>query len=118
MTRIEADLGTLTPETDGELDGEARVYRLPGALGTVGFISPVSLPFCASCNRVRLTADGMLRLCLLKDGELDLKTPLRKGARVDDLVEMMTRAIYRKPWGHDLSSGVIPLNRVMSEIGG
>ena len=118
MTRIEADLGTLTPETDGELDGEARVYRLPGALGTVGFISPVSLPFCASCNRVRLTADGMLRLCLLKDGELDLKTPLRKGAQVDDLVEMMTRAIYRKPWGHDLSSGVIPLNRVMSEIGG
>ncbi|NJM41393.1 MAG: GTP 3',8-cyclase MoaA, partial [Anaerolineae bacterium] len=74
--------------------------------------------FCASCNRVRLTADGMLRLCLLKDGELDLKTPLRQGARVDDLVDLMHRAIYRKPWGHDLSSGVIPLNRVMSEIGG
>jgi GTP 3',8-cyclase len=118
IQRIEADLGPLTPETDGELDGEARVYRLAGGKGTVGFISPVTLPFCASCNRVRLTADGMLRLCLLKDGELDLKTPLRKGASVDDLVEIMSRAIYRKPWGHDLSSGVIPLNRVMSEIGG
>jgi cyclic pyranopterin phosphate synthase len=118
MQRIEAELGPLTPENEGALDGEARVYRLPGAQGTVGFISPVTLPFCASCNRVRLTADGMLRLCLLKDGELDLKTPLRNGARADDLIELMHRAIYRKPWGHDLGSGVIPLNRVMSEIGG
>jgi cyclic pyranopterin phosphate synthase len=118
MARIEAKLGPLNPENDGQLDGEARLYRLPNAKGTVGFISPVTLPFCASCNRVRLTADGMLRLCLLKDGELDLKTPLRQGARVDDLVELMSRAIYRKPWGHDLSHGVIPLNRIMSEIGG
>ncbi len=115
---IEAKLGTLTPANNGELDGEARLYQLPGGKGTVGFISPVTLPFCASCNRVRLTADGMLRLCLLKDGELDLKTPLRKGATRDDLIDLMSKAIYRKPWGHDLSSGVIPMNRIMSEIGG
>ena len=118
MQRIEAELGTLSVENDGKLDGEAQIYRLPNAKGTVGFISPVTQPFCASCNRVRLTADGMLRLCLLKDGELDLKTPLRQGANADDLTELMSRAIYRKPWGHDLGAGVIPLNRVMSEIGG
>jgi cyclic pyranopterin phosphate synthase len=118
IARIEADLGTLSPENDGKLDGEARMYRLPGARGTVGFISPVSEPFCASCNRVRLTADGTLRLCLLKDGELDLKTPLRNGASADDLAELIRAAIWRKPWGHELGNGVIPLNRVMSEIGG
>jgi cyclic pyranopterin phosphate synthase len=118
MERIEAALGTLAEENEGRLDGEAKVYRLPGAQGTVGFISPVTAPFCASCNRVRLTADGTLRLCLLKDGELDLKTPLRRGAREDDLMEMAQAAIWRKPWGHDLAHGVIPMNRIMSEIGG
>jgi cyclic pyranopterin phosphate synthase len=118
MERIETDLGKLTIENDGKLEGEAKVYRLPDAKGTVGFISPVTAPFCASCNRVRLTADGTLRLCLLKDGELDLKTPLRLGATVDDLVELIRGAIWRKPWGHELSNGVIPMNRIMSEIGG
>jgi cyclic pyranopterin phosphate synthase len=118
IERIETSLGALSLENDGQLDGEAKVYRLPGAKGTVGFISPVTAPFCASCNRVRLTADGTLRLCLLKDGELDLKTPLRRGAREDDLMSMIQEAIWRKPWGHDLAHGVIPMNRVMSEIGG
>ena len=118
MQRIEAACGTLAPENGGALDGEARMYRLPGAQGTVGFISPVSAPFCASCNRVRLTADGMLRLCLLKDGELDLRTPLRAGASHTDLIDMIRAAIWRKPWGHDLAGGVIPMNRIMSEIGG
>jgi cyclic pyranopterin phosphate synthase len=118
MARIQDALGALAPENDGLLDGEARVFRLPGARGTVGFISPVSAPFCASCNRVRLTADGTLRLCLLKDGELDLKTPLRRGATEDDLAEMIRAAIWRKPWGHDLAHGEIPMNRIMSEIGG
>ncbi len=118
ITRIEATLGKLDEMNDGKLDGEAKVYRLPGARGEIGFISPVSAPFCASCSRVRLTADGTLRLCLLKDGELDLKTPVRRGASADDLADLMSAAIWRKPWGHDLANGVIPLNRVMSEIGG
>lgn len=118
MQRIQDALGALAPENDGRLDGEAKVYRLPNARGTVGFISPVTAPFCASCNRVRLTADGTLRLCLLKDGELDLKSPLRRGASEDDLAEMIRAAIWRKPWGHDLAHGVIPMNRIMSEIGG
>ncbi len=118
IAHIEATLGTLTEVNDGKLDGEARVYRLAGARGEIGFISPVSAPFCANCNRVRLTADGTLRLCLLKDGELDLKTPVRRGATSDDLADLMQHAIWRKPWGHDLANGVIPLNRIMSEIGG
>jgi GTP 3',8-cyclase len=118
IQRIEAEVGPLALENDGKLDGEAKMYRLPNALGSVGFISPVSEPFCASCNRVRLTADGTLRLCLLKDGELDLKTPLRAGATSDDLAELIRGAIWRKPWGHELGSGLIPMNRIMSEIGG
>jgi cyclic pyranopterin phosphate synthase len=118
MRLIEAKLGTLSLENNGVLDGEARMYRLPNAKGQIGFISPVTAPFCANCNRVRLTADGTLRLCLLKDGEIDLKTPIRRGATNDDLVEMIRSAIWRKPWGHDLANGVIPMNRIMSEIGG
>ena len=66
-------------QRSGELDGEARIYRLPGAQGELGFISSVSLPFCATCTRARLTADGKLRLCLLRDKEVDLLTPLRAG---------------------------------------
>ncbi len=123
MQRIEAELGPLREANGGILDGEARMFQLQRsdgspALGQVGFISPVSAPFCASCNRVRLTADGTLRLCLLKDGEIDLKTPLRRGASNDDLAGMIRAAIWRKPWGHDLADGVIPMNRIMSEIGG
>ena len=118
IERLETALGKLDELNDGKLDGEAKVYRLPGARGEIGFISPVSAPFCASCNRVRLTADGTLRLCLLKDGELDLKTPLRRGASTDDLAELMRQAIWHKPWGHDLANGVIPMSRIMSEIGG
>ena len=118
MDRIQERLGPLAEANGGLLDGEARMYRLPNAKGTVGFISPVTAPFCASCNRVRLTADGTLRLCLLKDGEVDLRTPLRRGASAEDLVDLLRSAIWRKPWGHDLADGVIPMNRVMSEIGG
>ncbi|HEY4721857.1 MAG TPA: GTP 3',8-cyclase MoaA, partial [Anaerolineae bacterium] len=78
--RIEHELGALEPVDDGRLDGEARLYRLKGALAPIGFISTITNPFCASCGRVRLTADGQLRLCLLRDDEGDLLTPLRRGA--------------------------------------
>jgi cyclic pyranopterin phosphate synthase len=103
---------------DGRLDGEARIYKFPGAKGTVGFISTVSAPFCASCNRARLTADGVLRLCLLRDKEVDLLTPLRQGASEDDLRQIILDGIWWKPWGHGLEEDVIPLTRVMSQIGG
>ena len=116
--RIQSILGRLEAVNGGKLDGEARVFSLPGAKGTLGFISSVTQPFCASCNRARLTADGRLRLCLLREGEVDLLTPLRAGATLDDLRTLILDGIWQKPWGHGLADGVIPLNRVMSEIGG
>ncbi|HLU10395.1 MAG TPA: GTP 3',8-cyclase MoaA, partial [Oceanobacillus sp.] len=103
---------------DGKLDGEARIYRFPGAKGSVGFISTVSAPFCASCNRARLTADGVLRLCLLRDKEVDLLTPLRQGATEAEIKQIILDGIWWKPWGHGLAEDVIPLTRVMSQIGG
>ena len=118
LNTISQDLGPLTSVNGGELDGEARLYQLEGAKGTLGFISSITKPFCAGCSRARLTADGRLRLCLLRDSELDVITPLRGGADDGVLTEMLTEAIWWKPWGHGLDQDVIPLNRVMSEIGG
>jgi GTP 3',8-cyclase len=116
--RIEAELGKLEPANGGELDGEARLFRLDNARGDLGFISSVTQPFCASCTRARLTADGRLRLCLLREGEVDLLTPLRSGASLSDLRQLILEGIWFKPWGHALAEGSIPLNRTMSEIGG
>ncbi|KAB2867078.1 MAG: GTP 3',8-cyclase MoaA, partial [Anaerolineae bacterium] len=96
--RIEDALGPLELVDNGKLDGEARLYRLPGARGTIGLISSVTEPFCASCNRARLTADGVLRLCLLRDKEVDLLTPLRQGATLEDLKQMILDGIWHKPW--------------------
>jgi GTP 3',8-cyclase len=115
---LESDLGPLESVNGGALDGEARVFHLPGALGNVGFISSVSAPFCSSCTRARLTADGRLRLCLLREGEVDLLTPLRAGATQTELRQLVIDGLWHKPWGHALAEGVIPRNREMSEIGG
>ncbi len=116
--KIVAELGPLELLNEGALDGEARIYRLPGARGELGFISSVSLPFCATCTRARLTADGKLRLCLLREKEVDLLTPLRQGATLEDLRQIILDGIWHKPWGHGLGEGEVALNRVMSEIGG
>ncbi len=116
--RIESALGKMEEANDGKLDGEARVYHLPGAKGDVGFISSVTAPFCSSCNRARLTADGRLRLCLLREKEVDLLTPLRAGATLEELRQLILDGVWYKPWGHGLADGIIPLNRVMNEIGG
>ena len=114
--RIEARFGPL--EASGEYDGEARIFQIPGAQGTLGFISSVTVPFCSACTRARLTADGVLRMCLLREKEIDLLTPLRHGASLDDLRAMILQGVWEKPWGHGLDKGVIPLNRVMNQIGG
>jgi cyclic pyranopterin phosphate synthase len=118
QARIQNQLGTLEMLNGGKLDGEARLFRLPGAKGDLGFIASVTQPFCASCTRARLTADGRLRLCLLREGEVDLLTPLRAGVTLLELRKMILEGIWEKPWGHGLADGIIPLNRVMSEIGG
>jgi cyclic pyranopterin phosphate synthase len=116
--RIQNALGPMETANGGKLDGEARLFHLPGAKGDLGFISSVTQPFCASCTRARLTADGRLRLCLLREGEVDLLTPLRSGSSLEDLRQLIMDGIWQKPWGHGLADGIIPLNRVMSEIGG
>jgi GTP 3',8-cyclase len=118
MRHIETALGPLFPVDGGRLDGEARLFRLEGSLGNIGFINTITQPFCASCTRARLTADGRLRLCLLCEDEVDLLTPLRCGATDDELRQMIVDGIWQKPWGNRLRDGLIPLNRVMSEIGG
>jgi cyclic pyranopterin phosphate synthase len=118
FARIEAEVGPLLTLNGGRLDGEARVYHLPAALGTVGFISPVSAPYCDSCSRLRLTADGRLRLCLLAEPELDLRATLRNGGSQRDLVALFRRAVQAKPVGSRLQHGLYPENRTMSQIGG
>ena len=115
---IESALGKMEEINNGEMDGEARVFHLPNAQGDIGFISSVTNPFCSACTRARLTADGRLRLCLLREKEVDLLTPLRAGASPDELRRLILDGIWEKPWGHGLSEGIIPLNRIMSEIGG
>lgn len=118
QTRIEAALGALVPVYGPGGSGPARYYRLPGAEGTVGLISPVSAHFCASCNRLRLTADGQLRPCLLSDQELDLRTPLRQGAGVPEIKALLLQAIARKPQQHHLEACQRAQSRLMAQIGG
>jgi cyclic pyranopterin phosphate synthase len=117
QARLERRFGPLLPvETDAA--DPARLWKIPGAAGTIGFISPVSEPFCAACNRVRLTADGKLRLCLLRPDEGDLRDLLRAGADDDSLERAIRAAIWRKPWGHGLAEGERATVRGMSQIGG
>jgi cyclic pyranopterin phosphate synthase len=118
MEQMKAEVGPLEPVNGGKLDGEARLYRFPGSQGDVGFIATVTQPFCASCTRARLTADGRLRLCLLRENEVDLLTPLRAGASLAELRQLIVEGIWQKPWGHRLSEGAVPMNRTMSQIGG
>jgi cyclic pyranopterin phosphate synthase len=115
---IEEAFGPLEVVNGGHLDGEARLFRLPGAQGEIGLISSVTHPFCAACTRARLTADGRLRLCLLREKEVDLLTPLRSGASEAEMRQLILDAIWNKPWGHGLAHEVIPLDRTMNAIGG
>jgi len=115
--QIEAHFGVLE-EVGYDYHDPSRPFRIQGALGTLGFISSVTEPFCQGCGRVRLTADGKLRLCLLRDDEVDLLTPLRAGASWDEVRALMRDGAYHKPWGHDLAHGHFAENRVMNQIGG
>ena len=116
--RIEAELGPLTPLPATSAADEARNFRLSGAAGVVGFISPVSEPYCGTCNRMRLTADGRFHLCLLNDDELDVKKALRSGAGIPEVAAILGRAVALKPTGHRLEEGVSTEERQMFQIGG
>jgi cyclic pyranopterin phosphate synthase len=117
QARLEARFGPLEPVATDAAD-PARLWRIPGAAGTIGFISPVSAPFCAACNRVRLTADGKLRLCLLRPDEVDVRDLMRGGADDAAVREQLRGGIWRKPWGHGLAEGERFTGRGMSQIGG
>ena len=111
-------LGNLESCLSSSGNGPAKYYRLPGAKGTIGFITPVSEHFCFSCNRLRLTAQGGLLPCLLSDEQIDVKQPLRRGALPDELKQLLEQAVAAKPPGHRLAQGVIPQRRSMSQVGG
>jgi GTP 3',8-cyclase len=117
-------LGELIPVGEGKKGqggqaGPARLFRLLGAKGILGFISPLSNHFCASCNRLRLTADGKIRPCLFSETEIDLKTPLRTGCDDAELSRLISVALSVKPRGHSIADGAKDKHRrSMSNIGG
>lgn len=96
----------------------ARLWKIPGAKGTIGFISPMSEPFCETCNRIRLTADGNLRLCLLNGDEVNLRDLMRAGGSNEDIGGLIRSGVFRKPWGHRAWEEQIRTIRGMSQIGG
>jgi cyclic pyranopterin phosphate synthase len=102
-----------------EPSATARVYRFADGAGRIGFINPVSEPFCGDCNRIRLTADGRLRTCLFSLNETDLRGPMRDGADDDALQEIIRDAVWRKELKHNVGEpGFIQPQRTMSAIGG
>jgi GTP 3',8-cyclase len=97
----------------------ARVYRFRDRRGEIGFVSPVSEPFCGDCNRIRLTAEGKLRTCLFSVHETDLREPLRAGASDGELESLVRDAVWRKELKHRVNEpGFRPPPRTMSAIGG
>jgi len=99
--------------------GPALYFRIKGAPTKIGLITPVTQHFCESCNRVRLTADGILKLCLGQKDRIDLKEYIHSGASDETLQEIIVGAIQNKPAGHNFSSGkCIPIEKPMSMIGG
>ncbi|MDD2554140.1 MAG: GTP 3',8-cyclase MoaA [Desulfotomaculaceae bacterium] len=118
MEKINRGIGRLDPVDAIEGDGPARYYRIAGAEGTVGFITAMSDHFCETCNRLRLTSSGGLRPCLYDSREIDLKTPLRRGAGEKELVDLIMDAIDMKPDRHHMHEGWTDRKRVMSQIGG
>ncbi len=104
--------------SNGKGNGPAKYYRVAKAKGCFGFITPISEHFCGSCNRIRLTADGKFRPCLLSNQELDIKTPLRNGATDTELVRLFSQVIGQKPGEHNLTGDDHGFKRKMSQIGG
>lgn len=106
-------------EVPREPSATARVFRFADGCGEIGFINPVSEPFCGDCNRIRLTADGKLRTCLFSVSETDLREPLRAGADDAELAEIVRAAVWRKELKHRVNEpGFRPPPRTMSAIGG
>jgi cyclic pyranopterin phosphate synthase len=115
---IEAEHGPLV-ELPAKASSTARRYAFADGTGEVGFVNPVSEPFCSTCDRIRLTADGQLRTCLFSRREWDLKTPLRTGASDDELIALLRNAVAHKELKHRINEpGFVRASRSMSQIGG
>jgi GTP 3',8-cyclase len=118
LARVESTSG-LQPVAGPKGNGPARYFAYPDAAGAIGVISPLSHDYCETCNRVRLSADGKLRLCLFGDHEIDLRTPLRSGATRDEIATLLRGAMAIKPERHHLRLGeTASAMRAFSEIGG
>lgn len=115
--RVVAALGALTFLESDDPSDESRNARLDGAPGTIGFISPVSRPYCGTCNRMRLTADGKFHLCLLNDDELDVRQAIRDGG-IPAVEDVLLRAVGHKPTGHRLHANATIERREMFQLGG
>jgi len=112
------DRAQIGPATDSY--GPARLCKLPGAIGKVGFIAPISWHFCGSCNRLRLTSEGKIKTCLFSQAEIDIKTPLRTGATQMEIINIIQRAVSEKPRRHHLNEKKhqIACRQAMRAIGG
>jgi cyclic pyranopterin phosphate synthase len=118
LERLSA-LGDLTPVPNPHGNGPARTFAYADAPGTVGVISPLAHDYCERCNRVRLSADGRLKLCLFGDHLIDLRTPLRTGGGEEAIVSLLRGAMHVKPERHHLDLGqTASAMRAFSEIGG
>ena len=118
LDRIRA-IGELRPVDGPPGNGPARYYGFDGAKGSVGVISPLSHDYCDTCNRVRLSADGRLKLCLFGDHFIDLRAPVRNGGGEDELISILQGSMYVKPERHHLDIGTTAsAMRALSEIGG
>ena len=106
-------------ELPAKASSTARRFRFADGAGEIGFVNPVSEPFCSSCDRIRLTADGQLRTCLFSRREWDLKTPLREGASDDELARLLRYAVRAQGAEAPINDpGFVRASRSMSQIGG
>ena len=106
-------------EIPAKASSTARRFRFADGAGEIGFVNPVSEPFCSSCDRIRLTADGQLRTCLFSRREWDLKAPLRDGSTDDEIAELIRFAVRHKELKHKINDpGFVRASRSMSQIGG
>jgi cyclic pyranopterin phosphate synthase len=119
LSIIETKYGPLVPITSGDPSETARRYTFRDGIGEIGFISPVSEPFCSTCDRIRLTADGQLRTCLFATEETDLRAVLRSGGDDEAIARTIRHAVWHKELKHYIGDKRFRrANRSMSMIGG
>jgi cyclic pyranopterin phosphate synthase len=116
---LESEFGPLIPEDRPDSSQPAIDFRFADGLGTIGFINPISQPFCQSCNRLRLTAEGKVRNCLFSTDEWDARQVMRNGGTDADLVSLVRECLHAKKPGHGIDSPqFLRPGRAMYQIGG